>query len=172
MHVPRRKRLRANPVRGTTNPDPAAPNTVAATTDPLPLVTEYTYLGAQLSSGRMEAQWDKSQQSARKLVRSFAFSTAPLIADNWMRKQHAISLASSASHGALLYGSAALGNVSLMADVAADRALGHGLAWNACGFRGSSNQPRLHRSCMISLGIAPTHSLHVRARITMLWGIL
>ncbi len=60
-----------------------------------------------------------------------------------MCKQHAIFLASSCSNSALLYSSAALSNVSLVADVAADRALGHGLAhaWNAWGFRGWAISP-------------------------------
>ena len=89
-----------------------------------------------------------------------------------MERHHAVTLARAASHGSLLYGAAAIGTVSLMADINADKALGHVLAWRTLGFKGYTHQPRTHRTAMVSLGITPTASLHIKARCTMLWGIL
>jgi len=139
---------------------------------PLPVLTDYRYLGVRLASNHLEAQWDRSQADARRRVRGLSYSAAPLVSGNWMSKHHAVSLARGAAHGSLLYGAAAIGNTSLMSDIGADRSLGHALAWNTMGHKGSTWQPRLHQSAAAALGIAPTASLHVKARATFLWGVL
>jgi len=139
---------------------------------PLTLATDVRYLGIRIASNRLETQWDRAQESARRLVRSYSYSTAPLISGNWLNKHQAIQLARAASHGSLLYGSAAVGTVSLMADIDADRSMGHVLAWHTVGYKGFTHQSRTHHTAMVALGISPTVSLHVKARCTMVWGIL